>query len=407
MSASRPPRPRPRPVRCAVRALTVLSAAAVLGAAPLPAARATSGDTKTVTYRGHTFTVPAGWPVVDLAAHPTACVRFDRHAVYLGTPGERQDCPARATGRAESLWVRPAAAPAKSAVTENRTARIYRATADGIAVTAPYGGDREQIRRVLDSAGLPVAAARTEKPAGAAAALTVPAVATTHRGRGFDACTAPGQTSMNAWKTASPYAAVGIYIGGVNRACDQAKLTASWVQTQYAKGWRFFPLYVGPQAATSSCGDACAAISEPSQQGRAAAEDAVAQAGALGLGKGTVIYNDLEGYERGGTVTRQVLDYLAAWTERLHELGYRSGAYGSVSSLAADLVANAKTATLPDVLHFANWNDRDTTDDSALPAALWSAHQRIHQYTGNSRETYGSVTINIDRDQLDVGAAAP
>ncbi|MYR58253.1 hypothetical protein GTY54_19120, partial [Streptomyces sp. SID625] len=91
---------------------------------------------RTVAYRGHTFTVPADWQVVDLTADPAACVRFDRHAVYLGTPGERQDCPARATGRTESLWVRPATAE-RAAVTEDRTARLFHATAsaEGIAVT--------------------------------------------------------------------------------------------------------------------------------------------------------------------------------------------------------------------------------------------------------------------------------
>ncbi|WP_189703016.1 glycoside hydrolase domain-containing protein [Streptomyces anandii] len=409
MSAPLPPRP-PRPRR-AVRALTALAAGTALTAgtalgagSPAAARAATDGATKAVTYRGHTFTVPADWQVVDLDRDPTACVRFDRHAVYLGTPGDQQDCPARAVGRTESLWVQPAVAPTKSAVTENRTDHVYRATAEGIAVTAAYGSDREAIRRVLDSAGLPVAAARTEKPAVAAAALTVPAVATTHRGKGFDACTAPGQTSMSAWKSASPYAAIGIYIGGVNRACGQAKLTAQWVQTQYAAGWRFFPLYVGPQSSTSSCGSACAPITDPAPEGRAAADDAAAQAGALGLGKGTVIYNDLEAYDRGATATAEVLGYLKAWTERLHELGYRSGAYGSVSSLVADLVANAKKTTLPDVIHFARWNDEVTTSDSTLPASLWADHQRIHQYAGNKKETWGGVTINIDRNQLDVGA---
>ncbi|MFI1163857.1 glycoside hydrolase domain-containing protein [Streptomyces sp. NPDC020801] len=408
ISAPRSPWPRRRTGLRALRALTTLTACAALGAgAPATAAPSPDHGTRTVDYRGHTFTVPADWQVVDLERDPTACVRFDRHAVYLGTPGERQDCPARATGRTESLWVQPATTPTKSAVTENRTAQVYRASADGIAVTAVYGGDRERIRRVLDSAGLPVAAARAEKPAGAAPTNTVPAVATTHQGRGFDACTAPGQTSMNAWKTASPYSAIGIYIGGVNRACNQTKLTAQWVQTQYANGWRFFPLYVGPQSSASSCGDACTAITDPVPQGRAAAEDAVAQAGALGLDKGTVIYNDLEQYDRGGTVTAQVLDYLKAWTVRLHELGFRSGAYGSVSSLVADLVANARTTTLPDVIHFARWNDDDTTADPALPASLWPDHQRIHQYAGDQRETYGEVTINIDRNQLDVGSGTP
>src|SRR5512138_1304293 len=46
-------------------------------------------------------------------------------------------------------------------------------------------------------------------------------------GSGFDACTAPSETTMKSWLN-SPYRAIGIYIGGVNRGCAQANLTTSW-----------------------------------------------------------------------------------------------------------------------------------------------------------------------------------
>ena len=46
-----------------------------------------------VSYHGHRLVVPAGWPVIRLASDPTACVRFDRHAVYLGTPGRPPELP--------------------------------------------------------------------------------------------------------------------------------------------------------------------------------------------------------------------------------------------------------------------------------------------------------------------------
>ena len=49
-------------------------------------------------------------------------------------------------------------------------------------------------------------------------------------GFAFDACAAPSTNALTAW-AASPYRAVGIYIGGTNRACKQPNLTASWVQT--------------------------------------------------------------------------------------------------------------------------------------------------------------------------------
>ncbi|MEU6475657.1 glycoside hydrolase domain-containing protein [Streptomyces sp. NPDC047017] len=403
--------PRPR----ALAALTALAACAALGAGAPAAARTPSADAarddsvKAVAYRGHTFTVPADWPVVDLAADPTACVRFDRHAVYLGDPGERQDCPAHVTGRTEALWVQPATA-AVAAVTENRTAHLFRAAApaEGIAVTAPYGTDRTRIEQVLGSAGLPVAAARGGTTDAAPAVPALPADVTAHQGKGFDTCAAPGQAAMDAWRAGSPYGAVGVYIGGINRGCAQPNLTADWVQAQYTKGWRFFPLYVGPQPTSSagSCGSGCAAITDPAPQGTAAAEDAAAQAAALGFGKGAVLYADLEQYTPGAAVTSRVLGFVTAWTERLHELGYRSGAYGSTSSLITDLVANATRTTLPDVIHFAHWNDQAATTDDALPAGLWAERQRIHQYAGDRAETYGGVRINVDRDQLDVAAGA-
>ena len=67
--------------------------------AALPAGAAT--DTTTVTYRGVSVTVPAGWPVVRLDGQ-SGCVRFDRHAVYLGDPAS-SNCPAHVRGHVESV----------------------------------------------------------------------------------------------------------------------------------------------------------------------------------------------------------------------------------------------------------------------------------------------------------------
>ncbi|MFK0021376.1 glycoside hydrolase domain-containing protein [Streptomyces sp. NPDC090798] len=400
MYAARSPRPRPG----GVRTLTVCAAAAVLAAGPLGTARAAeSDDTVKVTYRGHEFTVPASWPIVDLEKHPDVCVRFDRHAVYLGTPGDQQRCPAAARGRTEAFLVQPSAVRGRTAG-ENRTARTFQVTADRIAVTAAYAEERTRIQDILRDAGLPAAAVGTDAAAGAPAAAPLPADATSFRGEGFDACTAPGQTAMDAWRDDSDYGAVGVYIGGINRACAQSRLTAGWLRTQYANGWRFIPLYVGrqPSSGGSSCGGGCEAITDPVPQGTEAADDAVKQATTLGFPKGTVIYSDLEHYTRGSAVTSRVLSYLDAYTKRLHTLGYRSGVYGNTSSLVTDLVANKSRVTLPEVLHFARWNGKSTTTDSAIPANLWADHQRVHQYKGDTAETHGGVKISIDRDRLDV-----
>ena len=59
---------------------------------------------RTVTYHGVQFDVPADWPVYDLAADPTTCVRFDVHAVYLGHPGADMNCPARSSVGPTRCW---------------------------------------------------------------------------------------------------------------------------------------------------------------------------------------------------------------------------------------------------------------------------------------------------------------
>jgi hypothetical protein len=64
---------------------------------------------RTVSYQGLEFQVPGDWPVYDLAADPTTCVRFDVHAVYLGQPSADMQCPAGIVGRVDAVLVEPAA----------------------------------------------------------------------------------------------------------------------------------------------------------------------------------------------------------------------------------------------------------------------------------------------------------
>ena len=72
-------------------------------------------------------------------------------------------------------------------------------------------------------------------------------------GYGFDQCTAPSQRAMDAWLTASPYWAVGIYLSGDSRGClSQPNLTPAWVSTQLAHGWRLLPITLGPQASCTT-----------------------------------------------------------------------------------------------------------------------------------------------------------
>jgi hypothetical protein len=207
---------------------------------------------------------------------------------------------------------------------------------------------------------------------------------------------------MAAWKS-SPYRAVGVYIGGANRACSQPNLTPEWVAAQTEAGWHLIPTYVGLQAPTSSC-SSCAKLSasQATAQGSAAALDAVEEAAAVAMGPGSPIYFDMESYSRTSAATAATLAFLEAWTKKLHALGYVSGVYSSSASGIADLADQIGSGyTLPDDLWIANWNGAQNTADPVVPASAWTPHERIHQYRGGHNETYGGVTINIDNDYVD------
>jgi hypothetical protein len=336
-----------RAAMVAVAALAVLAAPAAAG---------------TVQFDGRQVHVPAGWSVYRLATHPHICVRLDRRAVYLGTPGPGQRCPSRALGRRRAIVVEPGPS--------------HRAAASAVAPPVPVAGG------------------------------------SVYTGLGFDACAAPSSRTMAAWLT-SPYRAIGVYVGGANRACSQPNLTATWVGEQVGAGWHLIPAYVGLQAPTSSC-SSCAKLSAGAAgaQGAAAARDAVAKAQAVGIGTGSPIYFDMEAYTRTTSATSATLTFLSAWTTELHNEGYVSGVYSSSASGIADLAhAIGSAYALPDDVWTANWNGAANTTDPYLPASAWADHQRIHQYRGGHNETYGLMTIDIDNDYVDAAtvgeSAAP
>jgi hypothetical protein len=331
------------------------------------AAAPAGAPARALDFQGEPVEAPRSWPVYRLSQHPGMCVRLDRRAVYLGTPSPNQHCPANALGRRRAILVEP-----------RPTAAASRA-----ALPAP-----------------------SQPTAGSSAGGSV------FTGLGFDACTAPSSRSMAAWRASSPYEAIGVYIGGLNRGCSQPNLTASWVSAQTAAGWHLIPTYVGLQSPTSSC-SSCAKLSasQATAQGAAEASDAVAQAASLGIGPGSPIYNDMESYTQTTSASAATLAYLEAWTEKLHSLGYVSGVYSSSASGIEDIAGQIGSGyNLPDQLWFANWNGQANAADPYVPASAWAQHQRIHQYRGGHDESYGGVTINIDNNYVDgatVGTAAP
>jgi Domain of unknown function (DUF1906) len=395
---------------------------------------------KVVRYHGYRLVVPATWPVYDLATDPTVCVRFDRHAVYLGQPSARQSCPAHAVGRTEAILVAPVAAHGAGARSRSGLGAVsgpalppvrdpgaqpargsstqIAVPSAGVVVTATWAGDPNVVARALGVRSLhgtnrsgPAAAppdhgGAAAHPAAARAHATRRAGDTVYTGLGFDACSTPSASAMSAWSS-SPYRAIGFYIGGANEACAQPNLSSTWVEQESAAGWALLPIYVGLQAPSNGCG--CAAI-DPSQaaaQGTAAADDAVTQAEAVGLGPGNPIYDDMESYSRGGTNTSSVLAFLGAWTTELHARGYVSGIYSSATAGITDLVNQVGTGYAePDQIWIAEWNGQQSTSSGYVPSTDWVSHQRLHQYSGGHNATYGGVTINIDSDYVDAGGAA-
>jgi hypothetical protein len=416
--------------------------------------------TKTVAYQGYEFRVPASWPVIRLDENPTACVRYDIHAVYLGTPGANMQCPAGLVGRTQTVSVIPSkvvAAGSGSEVTYQRNqpdgtggtevqhlsqvhAAVTKNTAQhelrvalgaaelGATIMATYGANPAVVQQVLDTLR---AAPTSKKPAtpkkptktAAKPAATQP-VSTSWHGlpptwpaqivqsppkttpnpptqpvSGFDACTAPSLPTMSAWH--STYSDIGVYIGGANTSCPYGNLSASWINTVTAAGWGLLPVYVGPQAPCWTNGRGL--LINPSQaaaEGTAAGLDAVKDAKVFGLGANSPIYYDMEGYGNSKTCTAVVQTFLSAWDQQVDADGYLSGVYSSADSGIRDLEAAAAADqpgfTPPDAIWFAKW---DLTPTLQFPTTLiWPLSDRVKQYAGNAREIIGGTTIEIDKD---------
>ncbi len=230
-------------------------------------------------------------------------------------------------------------------------------------------------------------------------------------GLGFDACETPSIPAMAAWRAFSPFTSVGVYIGGINRACRNRALdTPGWAQTVVAQGWRLIPIYVGLQAPCINFGSAQIArdLFAAIAQGQQAANDAADRAGAAGLTPGAPIYFDMEGYNGADPgCTGVVRGFLAGWVLQLHNRGFRAAMYSSLCSGIRDVAAVYNDPAHPrlDAIWIAAWNGIPNIFGFPPPCplsdAVWPFHQRIHQYEGGHNETWGGVTINIDRNAVD------
>jgi hypothetical protein len=228
--------------------------------------------------------------------------------------------------------------------------------------------------------------------------------------RGFDACAAPSSSTMSAWKASSPFTSIGIYIGGSSRGCAQPNLTASWINTVRAQGWKYLPIWVGPQASCTTLGGTTKISSDSAtafSQGQAQATAAADAASALGFQWLAPIYYDMEGYPRGGACSESVKSFADGWVRQLNVRGYLGGMYSSLCSGILDVAAATSDASKKplNAIWIAAWNNTPNIfgfgSSCALSDALWGNHQRVHQYVGGHNETYGGITINIDSNAVD------
>ncbi|MFA1550082.1 glycoside hydrolase domain-containing protein [Actinomadura chokoriensis] len=460
------------PGRVASRPAAALTGGAPTGGAPTggtpargtPVEGALTGTAgpRVVEYRGLRVPVPAGWRVHRLDADPARCVRYDRHAVYLGRPGPQPDCPARVVGRTEAVHIEPLdgasvdggpadvghAGGRRGARTVVHAGRLATLTVApnaahetrltlpeaGVMITGVYGRDPGRLQRMLRGARLSArwtatprtSAAGSESgvrraaptPPPALASVVAPATAADDnpagpvdpvqdadldrpwvRGKGFDTCTAPSLATMMAWRPS--FKVTNIYIGGAARGCAQPNLTASWVRQVRRMGYRITPTYVGLQA---PCGTRPQRFTagNAAGQGAKAAVDAARRARALGIPEGKPIYFDMEAYNGGERGCKAaVLRFVDQWVERLTDEGYVPCLYSSARSAIRD-VGRATGISKPEAVWFANWNGLASVyDDPFLPDGWWAPHRRVKQYRGAHRETHGGVTLDIDSDIAD------
>lgn len=259
------------------------------------------------------------------------------------------------------------------------------------------------------------------------ATTTNPVTPGDFRGYGFDQCSAPSQSAMDAWMRSSPFLAVGIYISGNSRACrSQPNLTPSWVRSQLAAGWKLLPITLGPQASCNPRYPRYSPSIDPTispnpgaqgrygqarNQGRDEAAKTAGAASALGITAGSTLWYDLEAFDTSRTACREsALSFLSAYTDALHRLGYVSGVYSSAGSGIAMLdqvrATRPSAYTLPDAIWLARWDDQANTSTTYISNAGWNPGRRVKQYQGGHDESWGGVRINIDRDFLDLGRGA-
>lgn len=280
-------------------------------------------------------------------------------------------------------------------------------TADGRDITPPQV--KELARREKENAALD--ASRNQMfavPPGGATRISL--------NRGFDKCQAGSVAQMQLWWNNSYFFDSNIYMSGRNRACQSQPFTnnPAWIDQVSAMGWGLIPTIVGYQSPCTASATTVKFSYDPATaetQGRGEAQIAANDAVSIGLGPGTILYYDMERYdETAATPGCRIAStaFLKGWTDKLRELGYKSGTYGSPKNAQEDWI-NLTGSSRMDAIWMARWDNIMSVwtygSFPNFPTDSWNNHQRIKQWQAPHNETWGGVTFNIDGNISDAPVA--
>lgn len=241
----------------------------------------------------------------------------------------------------------------------------------------------------------------SEAPANA----TLPG-AVVEQGDAFDSCGLPSLSDMSTWWSNTGYEAIGVYIGGVNAACNS--VTESWLSSVMAQGWDVWLIWVGLQnncVNQSGLSTYSTNANTAQNQGESEAQSAVKAAKALGFGANTYIYYDMEAFNTSNsTCSTDNASFVNGWAYEMQTaLGEHGGVYGS--SCGSDLNDDHGHSNVPQAVYPADWGTetKSVYGLDCLPDTVWDHDQRIHQFQGGDPIVVpsGDPTFNVDEDCMD------
>jgi hypothetical protein len=392
-------------------------------------------QTKIIEYYGVRFGVPARWPVYRLDQEPSRCVRYDRHAVYLGRAGADQDCPARMAGRTETLQVEPLDSPpsrtpeipeapgapsrdhlvepadpprqgrpARPALTETpvgpsetpgapadeearEVAREVDAAlpAAGLRMTGTYGSDRALLDDVLRSVRVRPGVRRALPSLGTPGPDSGLRIAVPYRpfhrlpdGRGGHRTWATGR-GFDAC-TAPSLAAMHAWRGTYRVANIYiGGASRGCAQPNLTRHWVGSVRRMGYRLIPTYVGlqAPCSAYhtrftaKNAYRKGRASADDAVHRARALGVPRGEPIYFDMEGYPTERAPCRRAVHRFMHAWSR--RVPSRGYVAGMYGSAGAGVqdIGEATGITKPEAIWFARWDGKARTAGGRYLRRSW------------------------------------